>query len=48
MATVTLKGNPIHTNGDLPAKGANAPAFTLTAWTSRTWGSASGRARRRS
>ena len=30
MATVTLKGNPIHTNGDLPAKGAQAPAFTLT------------------
>jgi thiol peroxidase len=30
MATVTLKGNPIHTNGDLPATGAQAPAFTLT------------------
>ena len=30
MATVTLKGNPIHTNGDLPAKGAQAPAFKLT------------------
>jgi thiol peroxidase len=30
MATVTLKGNPIHTNGDLPKKGAQAPAFTLT------------------
>jgi len=30
MATVTLKGNPIHTNGDLPAKGAKAPDFTLT------------------
>ncbi len=30
MATVTLKGNPIHTSGELPSKGSNAPAFTLT------------------
>ncbi len=30
MATVTLKGNPIHTNGELPQKGAQAPAFNLT------------------
>jgi thiol peroxidase len=30
MATVTLKGNPIHTNGELPPKGAKAPEFTLT------------------
>ena len=30
MAQVTLKGNPIHTNGELPAVGAKAPAFTLT------------------
>ncbi len=30
MATVTLKGNPIHTNGDLPAAGAPAPDFKLT------------------
>lgn len=29
MAEVTLGGNPIHTNGDLPATGAAAPAFTL-------------------
>lgn len=29
MATVTLKGNPIHTNGELPAVGTTAPAFTL-------------------
>ncbi len=29
MATVTLKGNPIHTNGDLPAVGSQAPAFNL-------------------
>ncbi len=29
MATVTLKGNPIHTSGDLPAVGANAPDFKL-------------------
>jgi thiol peroxidase len=31
MATVTLKGNPIHTNGELPAVGAKAPDFKLTA-----------------
>ncbi|HEX9243425.1 MAG TPA: thiol peroxidase [Anaeromyxobacter sp.] len=30
MAEVTLKGNPIHTNGDLPAVGAKAPDFKLT------------------
>ena len=30
MATVTQKGNPIHTNGELPAVGASAPAFKLT------------------
>ena len=30
MATVTLKGNPVHTNGDLPATGARAPDFSLT------------------
>ncbi|HET6439777.1 MAG TPA: thiol peroxidase [Anaeromyxobacter sp.] len=30
MAQVTLKGNPLHTNGDLPALGAKAPAFKLT------------------
>jgi len=29
MATVTLSGNPIHTNGDLPAVGATAPDFSL-------------------
>jgi thiol peroxidase len=31
MAQVTLKGNPIHTNGELPAIGAKAPDFKLTA-----------------
>ncbi|MBW6475687.1 MAG: thiol peroxidase [Chromatiales bacterium] len=31
MATVTLQGNPIHTNGDLPAVGSTAPGFRLTA-----------------
>jgi thiol peroxidase len=31
MAQVTLKGNPIHTNGDLPTVGAKAPDFKLTA-----------------
>ena len=30
MAQVTHKGNPIHTNGDLPAVGAKAPDFKLT------------------
>jgi thiol peroxidase len=30
MATVTLKGNPIHTIGDLPAVGSKAPDFRLT------------------
>lgn len=30
MAQVTLKGNPIHTNGDLPAVGSKAPEFKLT------------------
>lgn len=30
MAQITLKGNPIHTVGELPAVGAAAPAFSLT------------------
>jgi len=30
MASITLKGNPINTNGDLPKVGAAAPAFSLT------------------
>jgi thiol peroxidase len=29
MATVTLKGNPFNTNGNLPGKGSKAPAFKL-------------------
>lgn len=29
MATVTLKGNPIETSGELPPKGSTAPNFTL-------------------
>lgn len=29
MANVTLKGNPIHTNGALPEKGSRAPDFQL-------------------
>ena len=29
MATVTLKGNPIRTNGELPAVGSRAPDFRL-------------------
>jgi thioredoxin-dependent peroxiredoxin len=29
MAQITLKGNPIHTSGDLPKAGAAAPAYTL-------------------
>lgn len=30
MAQITIKGNPIHTVGELPAVGAAAPAFSLT------------------
>ena len=30
MAQITLKGNPIHTSGELPKAGAPAPGFTLT------------------
>lgn len=30
MATITLKGNPIHTAGDLPEIGSKAPDFLLT------------------
>ncbi len=30
MAQVTLKGNPVHTSGELPAVGAKAPDFRLT------------------
>lgn len=29
MATITLKGNPIHTSGELPKVGSTAPDFTL-------------------
>jgi thiol peroxidase len=31
MADITLKGNPIHTMGELPEKGAEAPGFRLVA-----------------
>jgi thiol peroxidase len=31
MANVTLKGNPVHTIGDLPKVGARAPDFKLVA-----------------
>lgn len=30
MTTVTLKGNPFNTVGELPAVGSQAPSFTLT------------------
>lgn len=30
MAQITLRGNPIHTVGELPAVGSPAPTFTLT------------------
>jgi thiol peroxidase len=30
MATITLKGNPVHTSGQLPSVGSTAPDFTLT------------------
>ncbi|GAA1633127.1 MULTISPECIES: thiol peroxidase [Brevibacterium] len=29
MATTALEGNPVHTSGDLPAIGTQAPAYTL-------------------
>ncbi|MCB9832339.1 MAG: thiol peroxidase [Planctomycetes bacterium] len=31
MAQISFKGNPVHTNGELPAVGSVAPAFQLTA-----------------
>jgi thiol peroxidase len=31
MATITLKGNPIHTMGQLPAVGTPCPDFQLVA-----------------
>jgi thiol peroxidase len=31
MATITLEGNPINTNGELPTVGSDAPNFSLTA-----------------
>jgi thiol peroxidase len=31
MAEITLRGNPIHTLGDLPATGSEAPGFQLVA-----------------
>jgi len=31
MADITLKGNPIHTSGNLPAVGSSAPDFRLVA-----------------
>jgi thiol peroxidase len=30
MAQIKLNGNPVHTNGELPAVGAKAPDFNLT------------------
>jgi thiol peroxidase len=30
MARITLKGNPIHTSGELPGVGSKAPEFRLT------------------
>jgi thioredoxin-dependent peroxiredoxin len=30
MANITLKGNPVHTSGNLPAVGSTAPDFKLT------------------
>lgn len=29
MARITLKGNPYHTNGELPVVGSQAPDFKL-------------------
>lgn len=36
MAQVTLKGNPVNVDGQLPQKGAQAPAFSLVGATSPT------------
>ncbi len=30
MAQITLKGSPVHTNGDIPKPGSKAPDFKLT------------------
>ncbi|MHB8405550.1 MAG: thiol peroxidase [Gammaproteobacteria bacterium] len=30
MATITLRGNPVHTSGELPKTGSQAPDFKLT------------------
>ncbi|MGZ5026448.1 MAG: thiol peroxidase [Methylobacter sp.] len=30
MATITFQGKPLHTSGELPAVGSDAPAFSLT------------------
>jgi thiol peroxidase len=30
MAQITLGGNPVHTNGELPVVGSSAPDFTVT------------------
>lgn len=30
MASITLKGNPVHTRGELPSVGSTLPDFTLT------------------
>jgi thiol peroxidase len=30
MATTALRGNPVHTVGELPAQGSKAPGYTLT------------------
>ena len=30
MAEITLRGNPVHTNGELPQTGSRAPDFRLT------------------
>jgi thiol peroxidase len=29
MATITMRGNPVHTNGELPEPGSTAPGFSL-------------------
>jgi thiol peroxidase len=37
MAQVTLKGNPVQVNGQLPQAGSKAPAFSLVAIASAVW-----------
>ncbi len=47
MAQITLKGNPIHTNGELPAVGSEAPDFRLVNGSMKTVGLADFRGKKK-